>query len=162
MLKDAIREAARSAIQSRFQLRDEVLIADLEKLASQAEGITSGDDLARVGVRLRLACEHDLFDRAQMIWLGLKRAHQDHGAPKSPTLLEDLLAESQRHMKEAGLNLAARLEQFSASFKPLFASRSGLDARWLSSLCRRAIERYAADMEQYASGVGWGLRSLRR
>ncbi len=161
MLKDVIREAARAAVQARFQLRDEVLIADLQKLAAQAETIAAGDDeMARISVRLRLACEHDLFERAQMIWLGLKRAHQEHGAPKSATLLDDLLAESHQLMKEAGLNLAARLEQFSTAFRPVIGSRGGLDARWLSNLCRRAMERYGADMEDYVLRVRGGFRSL--
>lgn len=160
MLKDAIREAARAAIQARFQLRDEVLIADLEKLASQARSIGSGDEMARIGVRVRLTCEHDLFERAHMVWNSLKRAHQDRGAPKSPTLMEDLMAESQHHMKQAGLNLAGSLERFSPSFAPLFVGRGGLDGRWLSGLCRRAIERYATNMEEYVAGVRWGLRSL--
>ncbi len=160
MLKDAIREAARAAIQARFQLRDEVLIADLEKLASQARSIGSGDEMARIGVRVRLTCEHDLFERAHMVWTSLKRAHQDYGAPKSATLLDDFLTEAQRHMKDAGLNLASRLEQFSEPFSPLFSVRGGLDARWLSNLCRRAMERYAGDMETYVEGVRWGLKSL--
>ena len=160
MLKEAIRETARTAIQARFQLRDEVLLADLQRLSDQAEGIVSSDELVKIGVHLRLVCEHDLFERAHMVWASIKRAHQDHGAPKTSTLMNDIQNEAQIHMKEASLNLAGRLEKFADPFRPFFAGRRGLNARWLGRLCQRAIERYATDMEDYVAHVRWGLGSL--
>ena len=160
MLSESIREQARVAIDARFSLRDDVLIKELEQLASRAADEPDVDEVNRLGIRLRLICEHDLFERAFMVWNNLKRAHEEFGAVKSQGLMQDFLLESRVHMKEATISLASHLSSHSNELAQAFQGRMGLDAKWLGKLRDRAIEKHSRDIEEYINSLSWGFKSL--
>lgn len=160
MLSESVREQARVAIDARFSLRDDVLIKELEQLASRAADEPDVDEINRLGIRLRLICEHDLFERAFIVWNNLKRAHEEFGAVKSQGLMQDFLLESRVHMKEATISLASHLSSHSSELAQAFQGRMGLDAKWLGKLRDRAIEKHSRDIEDYISSLSWGFKSL--
>jgi hypothetical protein len=160
MLSDSIREQARAAIAARFKLRDDVLVKELEQLASKAADETEVDEVNRLGIRLRLICEHDLFERAFIVWNNLKRAHEEFGAVKSQGLMVDFVTEARAHMKEATISLASHLSRHSDDLARAFKGRNGLDAKWLGKLRDRSIEKYSHDMEDYINSLSWGFKSL--
>jgi hypothetical protein len=160
MLSDAIRQQARTAIQSRFHLRDEVLHKELEQLAAKTIDRLDAEDVSKLNIRLRLICEHDLYERAFIIWNNLKKAHEECGGMKSNGLIQDFLIEARMHMQDASLNLADHLKKNSDALAPAFQGRGALNADWLASLRSRALERYTKDMEEYIEGLSWGIRSV--
>ena len=160
MLSDSVRKQARAAIDARFRLRNEVLAKELEQLASKAADEPDVDEVNRLGIRLRLICEHDLFERAFIVWNNLKRAHEEFGAVKSQGLMRDFLLETRLHMKEATISLASHLSGHSEALARAFQGRSGLDAKWLGKLRDRSIEKYSHDMEEYINSLSWGFKSL--
>lgn len=153
MLDDETREAARSAIESRFLLRDEQLDNQLAELASRASNLRTSDEFAQIDVRLRLACEHDLFERAHIVWNSLKRAHQDSRRRRSrgPELLMNCKDDLHVYMRDAAINLANRLAEHAAPLGPAFSGPNALDARWIGRLQRTAEERQARDMAAYCT-----------
>ncbi|MDJ0657190.1 MAG: hypothetical protein QNJ40_23725 [Xanthomonadales bacterium] len=160
MLSDAVRQTASQAIQARFALRDDVLKNELEQLAGKAIQLHDSEEIAKISVRLRLACEHDLFERAFIVWNNLKRAHEEHGGPKSATLLEDFLADARMFMKEASVNLANRLAEHVEEFGPIFTGPQALNAEWIAALRQRALERHHKEMEEHVRKVSSGFRNL--
>ncbi|MEM1092778.1 MAG: hypothetical protein AAF552_17600 [Pseudomonadota bacterium] len=158
MLDDAIRQAARGAIESRFMLRDEELDSQLSKLAQSAASHQDADDFAKVAVRLRLACEHDLFERAHIVWMALKRAHQDIDNTQTPQLLKDLCQDLHLFMKDASVNLANQIGRYSEPLAPAFRGPDPLDAAWLRRLLRLAEERQLKAMESYVNSRRSSLR----
>ena len=151
MLDDAIRQAARGAIESRFMLRDEQLEDQLAKLAQSAASTQTADDFAKVAVRLRLACEHDLFERAHIVWSSLQRAHQQLDNTRTPELLKDLCEDLHLYMKDASVNLANQIGRHSEPLAPAFRGPDPLDADWLRRLLRLAEERQLKAMEAYVN-----------
>jgi len=160
MLSDAIRQQARLAIQSRFQLRDEVLVKELDQLSSKRVDADDDDAVSKLNIRLRLLCEHDLFERAFIVWNNLRKAHEECGGSRSNELLSDFIKEARQYMEEATINLAGHLKRSSDVLAPAFAGRSAITAEWLAKLRRYALEKQSKDMEDYIQGLSWGLRSL--
>ena len=160
MLSESTRVHAKQAIDARFRLRDDVLAEELQRLAAKAADETDIDEMSRMGVRLRSICEHDLFERAFIVWNNLKRAHQECGAVKAQGLMNDLVTEAQLHMKDTTVSLASHLRRHSAELRSAFQGQSGLDAAWLANLRNRAIEKYSRDIEAYVESLSWGLKSL--
>lgn len=160
MLSDAIREQARTAIQSRFQLRNEVLAKELDQLAARPVDPMDSEEVSRLSIRVRLICEHDLFERAFIVWNNLKKSHEECGGVKSNGLIQEFLAEARLYMQEASLNLAEHLRKHSENLAPAFAGGGAISAEWLASLRSRALEKYTKDMEEYIEGLSWGIRSV--
>ena len=160
MLSFSIREQASLAIRARFVLRDDVLAEELQQLVFKSEDETEIDEINRMGIRLRLICEHDLFERAFIVWNNLKRAHEESGAVKSKGLMQDFLTESRTHMKQATISLAGHLSGHAEALARAFQGPKGMDAKWLGKLRDRSIEKHSSDMEDYINSLSWGIKSL--
>lgn len=150
MLSDEVLEVANAAIAKRFELRDEVLNGELTALSTSIERAAEGEPLARHGVKLRVICEQDLSDRAQIIWSSLKRACQQGRVKRDGVLLEDLMELTSELMRQESIRLAGTLSSYRDHINPLLTGSRRKDAKWLSQQTRMAMEKYARDIEQFA------------
>ncbi len=152
MLKPETLDAALESVHTRFELRDEVLHKELESLSHNIEGQSTSDQLARYGVKLRLICERDMSDRAQIIWSSLRRAHEKSGEGKGVDLLNDLIAQTKELMRQESIRLAGTLSSYRKYITPLMSGSRRKDAEWLTKIRRMAMEKFQSDMEKYATG----------
>ena len=159
MLTDQVREAARQSITPRFEILDEVLCERLARLASQAQSVTLADELASIGVNVRLACEHDLNERAFAAWRALKRNHQVLDGHSSTALRRSLRIELHIYMSDASINLANRLAEHAEALAPTFAGEQPLDVAWIKRQQRLAEEKQLKDIESYLQNLHRSLKS---
>ncbi len=160
MSNNGLEDKLDSAIASRFQIRDETLDKALEELAVRTRNNYDEDWPTALGIKLRLVCEQDLYERAYIVWQALRKDHESAGKVKTASLMKDFRASMRKHMQLASLNLANHLRKYSEDLEPAFTSKNALDAAWLARLRDRASERYAKDMNEYVSRLNWGLRNL--
>lgn len=159
MLDDKIREAARLAIQPRFELLDQTLDDQLDELTASARRLTRADELAHVGVKVRLVCEHDLNERAFAAWRAIRRAHEAMDHHRSDGLLKAIKSELHLYMADACVNLANRLADHADALAPTFSGSQPLDPAWLRRMQRLAEEKQMKEMEQYVSHLHRSLKS---
>ena len=157
MLNESVSAQARQSIEARYRLRDETLAKELDDLAARFGRDRSGEEQERLGVKLRLICERDLFDRAAIAWGGLRRAHEEAGGARRPGLVATFLAELDGYMRTAALGLANQLRRHSAALGPAFNGSRAIDAEWLARLRQRAAERQAQDIETYVASLRRGM-----
>jgi hypothetical protein len=150
MLNDEILKVVNEAIHNRFELRDEVLNTELQSLSMAVQRTAEGDPLARHGVKLRVICEQDLSDRAQIIWSALKRACERANVKRDEALLNDLMELTSELMRQESIRLAGTLSSYRDHINPLLTGSRRKDAQWLSHQTRMAMEKYARDIENFA------------
>lgn len=158
MLTDSVREQAAQSIDARFQLRNEFLDEALDELALRGRRDYTGEEKNRVGVQLRLICEQDLFERANIVWDAVRKAHQARDGVRRSGLRDAILDELERRMRAAALNLAGRLRQHSRDFGPAFRGSQAINAEWLAALRQRAAEKQRQKIEDYINGLRRGPR----
>lgn len=159
MLTDKLREAARQAIQPRFDLLDEQLDERLDELAAQALRLTRADELAKVGVKVRLVCEQDLNERAFAAWRALRRVHENLDGHRSEGLQKQFKTELHRYMTDASVNLANHLADHGEALAPTFSGQQPLDPQWLRRQQRLAEEKQHKEIEAYVSRLHRSLKS---
>lgn len=161
MLDELFQQKTDQAVASRFQLRDETLKKDLDDLVARTGSYADPQEREKLGVKLRLICERDLYERARMVWMSVKRAHEDGSGKKSSSLIEELLSEVQRHMKPASIHLANELASRSEELGPAFCGFGQLNADWVAKLRGRSVERVAKDIDEYVSKLKRGIGHFR-
>ncbi len=149
MLRDDILKVANEAIHNRFELRDEVLNTELQSLSMAVQRTAEGDPLARHGVKLRVICEQDLSDRAQIIWSSLKRACEKARVKRGHALLNDLMELTSELMRQESIRLAGTLSSYRDHVNPLLTGSARKDAKWLSHQTRMAMEKYSSEIELF-------------
>ncbi|MDX1569663.1 MAG: hypothetical protein R3200_04195 [Xanthomonadales bacterium] len=157
MLNERVKAQAGQSIEARFQLRDETLKKALEDIAVRVRRDGTGEERNRLGVQLRLICERDMFDRANLVWEAIYKAHQDLDGTRRPHIKSAMLREIDAHMRVAALALAAQLKEYSAEFKPAFRGNSAINAEWVARLRQRAADQQRQKVENYVAQLKRGL-----
>lgn len=150
----------KNAVEARFELRDNVLKKELDDLAVRiARSKASGDDEA-VGVKLRLICEQDLQDRAQMTWASIRKIHSEEVGTATPNLSSELIGELESYMRRATLSLAGHLRSRAKEFASEFSGQTPINADWMARQRQNAIDSQRKAIDEYVSGLRKGVRRL--
>ena len=157
MLKESVKAQAGQSIEARFQLRDEVLKKALEEIAIRVRRDATGEERNRLGVQLRLACERDMIERANLVWDALFKAHQDLDGKGRPRLKASMLKEIDAHMRTAAISLAAQLKEYRTEFKPAFRGNNAINAEWVARLRQHAADQQRQKVENYVAQLKRGL-----
>ncbi len=164
MLNLAVQERARQLISERIKLRDDQLSKDFERLAGQLQRADGEEDkVSRLAVKLRLLCEEDQNQRAQLIWQALKAAHHDVQGYRVEGLIGSLKTELNEQMRAGGIRLAEGMRDHAEPLAEILTGKHVISADWLARRRDHAAERMGKQIDDYVVALRWSFaESLKR
>ena len=150
----------KTAVEARFELRDTVLKKELDDLATRVARIKASGEEEAVGVKLRLICEADLKDRAQMAWAAIRKIHSEEVGSATPNISGELLGELESYMRQATLSLAGHLRSRATTFAGEFSGAGAINADWMARQRQNAIDSQRKSIDEYVTGLRKGVRRL--